>query len=193
MLCFVDFAYFVLLPIVIIRFFRKQSVAGRLGLQPENFLGLALLILFLLLTVNFSGLNPNNAFFTVFAAPISEEIFFRGYMLGEFRNNETIQSYRAILYMFLISGAFALAHSFVVEAASVLYIFAISLLYSLFYWFLGSILLSVTLHSIYNFWVQTQTEQHASMFPWIFLMILPATAVFAFELMRKRVTKATLL
>jgi membrane protease YdiL (CAAX protease family) len=184
---FVNF-YMIVVSIGVIRFVEKQSVIERLGVQSWRYLALALLSFVSLVAVYFSRILNPTAFTPIFLAPVSEEIFFRGYMLGRFRNEETLNSRWQFAYLFFVSVAFALSHIFIYGISGVIIgIFCMGAVYGIVYWFIGSILASVSIHTIYNF-VVTAGAYWTSLdfWIWIFLITLPLIVVILQELLKRR-------
>lgn len=150
------YAYMVVTPFLLTRFFEKRSIKERFGFQRKNVSGLlvatylGLIIVYFFDVTNFSG---------VFLAPLLEEIFFRGYMLGSFvalKNNEW--KWRStIAPMLFTSFLFAFGHLFNYYPTFPLSmwfltvaIFIGSLALSLLYVLSKTILPCFLLHMIYN-------------------------------------------
>jgi membrane protease YdiL (CAAX protease family) len=149
--------YFLAVSLGIVRFVEKQSVIERFGLQSLRYLGLVTLVGIDLYAIYLSGILMWTAFTSVLLAPLTEEIFFRGYMLGEFRKDNTVGIRQAVICIFLVSAAFALGHIFVYQSLSNLFcIFLSGLATGLFYWVTKSVLAPIAIHTAWNILSETK-------------------------------------
>jgi membrane protease YdiL (CAAX protease family) len=154
---YLTYFYFLAVPLGIVRFVEKQGIVERFGLQPLRYLGLATLVVADLYLVYLSGLLKWTSFTSVLIAPMTEEMFFRGYMLGEFRNDDTMDILRPILYWLLTAAAFTLSHVFVYQSLGNLFcVFLGGILVGLFYWVTKSILAPIGVHTAWNVFLEAK-------------------------------------
>jgi membrane protease YdiL (CAAX protease family) len=182
--------YYLVVPIGIIRFVQKQSVIERFGLQSLRYLALAFVIIISLAIVFLSGIVNNlTAFSSIILAPIPEEIFFRGYMLG------TLRSQKANLKLFLgsillVSTTFAFSHSFKYDILGTAPVFALGFVFGVLYWFSHSIVPSATIHIAWNFMGDVKAEYQPSLsyVLWVVLLVMPLILVMIKENWRREKT-----
>ena len=190
-LTYLIYFYSVLVPVGLVRIVGKQSVVERFGLQGWRYLALAVLGFVSLAVTFLSGIVISTAFLSVVLAPMQEEVFFRGYMLGRFRNEKKLRNPKVFLAsVLLVAGAFALSHIFTpgIRIDDVLLLFLAGNIFGVVYWFGGTILPSAILHTVWNFFNETKEEYQFSLefWFWIFLIILPIIPFFFEELLKRR-------
>src|SRR5262245_28836874 len=100
-----------------------------------------------------AGMLPHFWFALVIAAPVAEEIVFRGFLFrGWVRSERT-----ALPVIVLISALFAASHSSQYDWFGILQVFFIGLLFGLVRWRSGSTLLTILMHMLANFWATIET------------------------------------
>jgi len=180
------FLFSIVAPLGIVRFFEKQSVVDRFGLQPLRFVGLCFLVSVTLAVCYLSDILLFDAFLAVVLAPISEEWLFRGYMLGRFRNEKFLSSQVTLASLkgffcplLLVSVAFALSHVFIYGlGAELVAVLGGGLVFGSVYLITGSILSSMTVHALANFLAKVKPEYQFSLYYWMWLFLLLLPAVF---------------
>jgi len=100
-----------------------------------------------------AGMLPLFWFALVIAAPVAEEIVFRGFLFrGWVRSERT-----ALPVIVLISALFAASHSSQYDWFGILQVFFIGLLFGLVRWRSGSTLLTILMHMLANLWATIET------------------------------------
>ena len=125
----------------------------------------------------------------IVVAPISEEFFFRGYMLGRLKT-ENSTYIRVVESVFFISILFLLSHIFVPDVGIKDFVFYFPLLGAMLgitYWIVGSIIPAITIHTAWNLFFSTTAETHFSInfWFWIILIFLPNFLLVAEHFLRK--------
>lgn len=145
------YGYMLVTSFSLTKFIEKRSVTERFGLQRNNVLGL-LAVTYLGLTIAyFFGRNNLEG---IFLAPLFEEIFFQGYMLGSLSQHNRGE----LKWILLTSVLFALGHIIRYYPTFPLYqsIYAIlnafigGMFFGLLYVWSRTILWSFSAHMIYN-------------------------------------------
>lgn len=155
------FIILVVVPLGIIRFLEGQSIVERLGLQSWKYLGLIVLATISIAWVSFFKSimsDPYLAFFTIVLAPIPEELFFRGFMFGEFKTRQSLKSTKLLIFYSVSSSiAFGLSH-FEQGLDGVFWASIFGFVLALLYWVTGSILSTAAIHTIYNLFISLRTD-----------------------------------
>jgi membrane protease YdiL (CAAX protease family) len=185
----VSFVYEFAVPSVIVRAIEKQNLTERFGFQSWRKGILFYLIFASTLSVQFSVGLKWEALLAILFAPILEEFFFRGYFLGSFRNEKTLQyPIRLIGSILLSSIVFSLSHVFVrYNLIDYLITFCLGLLCGFVYVFSGSVVYSVPLHMVFNFIIVNKggAISPTSLWIWVVIFLLPYMLLAA-DLLRKR-------
>jgi membrane protease YdiL (CAAX protease family) len=190
-------SYMIVVPLLMIRYFEKESIVQRLGMQSGKFLLCVLLAFTSVLAVITVTTVEWIAFLTVVLAPIPEEMFFRGYIMGRFLNSEKISiNLKAMIGLVLSSLVFCISHAFHGYSITLFFgIFLVSLtLFGFIYWITGSILLSAAIHTTFNFLQSPLTPQSHSVFLLCFLIgliIVPSASLSIWEFVKRWLAYAT--
>jgi len=99
-----------------------------------------------------AGMLPLFSFALVIAAPVAEEIMFRGFLFRGWVTSERM----AILGILLISALFAAIH-IQYDWFGILQVFFIGLLFGLVRWRSGSTTLTILMHVLANLWATVET------------------------------------
>ena len=99
-----------------------------------------------------AGMLPLFSFALVIAAPVAEEIMFRGFLFRGWVTSERM----AILGILLISALFAAIH-IQYDWFGILQVFFIGLLFGLMRWRSGSTTLTILMHVLANLWATVET------------------------------------
>jgi len=102
---FLSYGYMLVTSFLLTKFVEKRDITERFGLQRNNVLGLLVVIYLGLTVAHYFDISDLPL---IFFAPLNEEIFFRGYMLGTL-SKSNYDKWKRIL---LTSVLFALAHIF---------------------------------------------------------------------------------
>lgn len=180
--------YLVTSSLAIVKHVEKQSVVQRFGVQPARLLFLSLLAL-TSLAATFIMTNSDWASFSgVVFAPIPEEVFFRGYMLGRWINGGTSKSLKLkVGFLLLSSVIFSLSHFFAGYALTDYpwsFVFGFGM--GFVYWLTGSILLIGALHTAFNLSLDVKKEYFSARPLWIAIIILPSFLLFGVEWLRRK-------
>lgn len=139
------------------KLFEKESIVERFGLKKKNALGLLVLICLGLGVVHYFDLNElldSKALEAIIFAPLLEEIFYRGYMLGTLcKSNHDERRWRPedLVWIVFAGLLFALGHIFsTYPRALMINIFAGSLSLGFLYVWSRTILWSYLAHMLYN-------------------------------------------
>jgi len=165
--------YLIAMPVGAVRFIEKQSIIERFGIQAFKFLLLMLLIFTSLWVTYLSGVVDWTAFVSLVLAPIPEEIFFRGYILGRVTNGKTKLTLRRALFAHLLASLiFALSHVFKYDLAGISFSFGFGLIMGFTYLMTGSILLPSIVHTGFNFLIIVSLVSESSILVFsLFLLI----------------------
>jgi len=185
----VSFVYEIAVPPVIVRTIEKQNLTGRFGFQSWRKGILFYLILASILSIQFSVGMKWEALLAILLAPILEEFFFRGYLLGSFKGKETLQNPTRLIGSILLSSIiFSVSHVFV-RYSPIDYViaFSLGLLCGFVFVFSRSIVYSVSVHMVFNFIIFSKGRaiSPTSLWIWAVLFLLPYTLLAA-DLVRKR-------
>ncbi len=171
------YVYFIFVSFGMIGFIHKISVIKRLGIQNLRYFTLGLTIIISIGARYLLGIANPDSLTSLVIAPLSEEIFFRGYLLGNFKtqNSSTKRIYGSIV---IISILFTISHILKPDAGLFGLIFKIpclALLCGISYWLLGTIVPSISIRTAWNFFASTKRETHFSndFWLWIVLIFLP--------------------
>jgi membrane protease YdiL (CAAX protease family) len=185
----VSFVYELAVPSVIVKAIEKQSLTGRFGFQFWRKGILFYLIFASILSVQFSVGLKWEALLAILFAPILEEFFFRGYFLGSFRNEKTLQYPLRLIGPILFSSiVFSLSHTFVrYDLIDYLIAFCLGLFCGLMYVLSGSVVYSIPMHMVFNFIIFSKGRAiwPTSLWIWVVLFLLPYVLLAA-DLLRKR-------
>lgn len=124
-------SYMIVVPLIMVRYFEKRSIVQRLGMQSGRLLICILLIIISVLAFFTVTTMEWIAFSTIVLAPIPEEMFFRGYMMGRFVSGERISiNLKTMIGLILATLVFCISHIFhgysIVELSS---LFLVSLVF----------------------------------------------------------------
>ena len=144
-----SFGYMLITSFLLTKFYEKRSIIERFGFQRNNALGLLFVTYLGLLVVYYFDTYDITA---IFLAPLFEEIFFRGYMLGTLCNtNEWKWRLIDLGWIIITSLLFALSHVFrYYPNGNILVIFVSSLSYGFLYVRLRTILWCFLAHMVCN-------------------------------------------
>ncbi len=149
-------AYMLVASVSLTTFFERESVIRRFGLQRNNALGLLVVTCLVFLATYYFDLNDLlglNALEVIFFAPLLEEIFYRGYMLGTLCKHDYDGwkwKPRDLGWIAFTSLLFALGHIYTQPRALMLNIFISSLPLGFLYIRTRTILWSFLVHMLYN-------------------------------------------
>jgi len=120
--CLLCYVYVLIVSFGITKFLEKESIVERFGFQTKNSLGLFISICLGLSVLYYFNKDINN-FYSInsaILAPLIEEIFYRGYMLGTFSKNSKNEVNLWIII--LTSTLFSLGHIFIMGENVLVYI-----------------------------------------------------------------------
>lgn len=132
--------YMIVVSLILVKYLEKESIKERFGLQKHNVLGLLLGCLVFVIFLAISGTQEIRG---VIIAPITEEIFFRGYMLGAIARStstfpEWTQTLRKLIFHIRnkslkasLKGSVQISPSHFVWAIMISVLFAISHIFEL--------------------------------------------------------------
>lgn len=182
--------YLFAIPFGMVKFIEKQSIIKRFGLEPERLLFLILLgVTAILAILNMTAANWI-AFNNVLWAPIPEEVFFRGYILGRLskgiKSSDSAKVWGSSLI--LSAAIFSSSHAFTGDPP-VLFAFAFlfGCLAGLIYLLTRSILFPAAMHTAYNL----LTSSGEGILPiqflfWAAIILFPSCFLLLIEWLEKR-------
>lgn len=188
MLC-VTVVHEIIVPMLIVRFVEKQRVSQRFGFQRSrvfvffSLIGMSALAMYLTMNVDVAAVS------NMVLAPISEEIFFRGYVLGRFRSNNAFENVTSTLkfmcFVVISSIVFTFSHVFTGYTFQDIFItLPFGIAAGVLYGFTGTVLFSTVLHADLNY-SGTLREKHLPLPQffgfWIALMTIPSFLLFVYE------------
>lgn len=178
--------YMVLVPLMMMRYFEKESIVQRLGMQSGKFLVCVLLAIASVLAFFTVTTREWAALLPLVLAPIPEEIFFRGYIMGRFAKRRMSITLKSAIGLVLSSLVFSISHVFRSYWTTnfLVLLLASLLVFGLTYWITGSILFSAVIHTVWNFLhVPLQHNLPPTLvFFWLVFMIIPSLLLFVREL-----------
>jgi len=182
--------YLFAMPFGMVKFIEKQSIIKRFGLEPERLLFLILLgITAIMAILNVTTTNWT-AFSNVLLAPIPEEVFFRGYILGIFskgiKSSDSAKVWGSSLI--LSAAIFSLSHAFTGEPLVLFeFAFLFGCLTGLIYLLTRSILLPAAMHTAFNLLTSSGEGILSIRFLfWAAVILLPSCFLLLIEWLEKR-------
>jgi len=121
------YTYMLVISFALTKFFEKESITERFGFQTRNLLILLIatcssLTFLYLLKVNIFNFFVIN--FTIIA-PLMEEIFYRGYILGSLCGKADEMNRESLKWILLTSILFSIGHIFILGRNLLLYIYVL--------------------------------------------------------------------
>ncbi len=176
-LSYLKYVYFIFVAFGMVRFVHKTSILESFGLLNWRYFSLVILMVISIGARYMSGIAMPNTFTSIVIAPISEEVFFRGYLLGCFKTKNATTT-KAFSSIFFVTFLFTLAHVFKPDIGIVGLVFAIPCLGAMagiLYWVTKTIIPSITIHTAWNFFISTKPETRftSNFWIWIILIFLP--------------------
>ena len=149
--------YMLTISFLLVELFEKRSIVERFGFQRNSVLGLVVAVCLGFILAWYLGLEYLTG---VISAPMVEELYFRGYMLGAFNKlGENHEKWRLseLVWILFSSLLFTLSHilkyypTFPSSTGSLLFsLFFASLVLGFLYIRSGTILWSFLVHMLYN-------------------------------------------
>ena len=182
--------YLFAIPFGMVKFIEKESIIKRFGLELERLLFLILLgITAILAILNMTAANWI-AFSNVLLAPIPEEVFFRGYILGRLskgiKSSDSAKVWGGSLI--LSSAIFSLSHAFTGEPLVLFeFAFLFGCLAGLIYLLTRSILLPAAMHTAFNLLTSSGEGILSIRFLfWTAIILFPSCFLLLIEWLEKR-------
>jgi len=185
-------AYFVVVSIGFVRSVEKQSIIQRFGLQTPRTAMLVFLVAVSVVLTSFLNDADWNAVVPVVLAPIPEELFFRGYILGGFRKWVRIGRRLDWLKMMagpvlLSSAIFGISHVFRNYPLShVLTALTFGIVEGVLYLLTESIMIPSALHTLSNFIIlEKMLYPPTIVIPLSIVIVIPPCVVLMAETVKK--------
>ena len=121
------YTYILIISFALTKFFEKESIIKRFGFQTRNLIILLIATCLALALLHFLKVNIFNFSVINFAiiAPLMEEIFYRGYMLGSFCRKTDEMNRESLKWILLTSILFSIGHIFILGRNLLLYIYVL--------------------------------------------------------------------
>lgn len=191
-------AYTIFVPIITVKLVEKQSLVQRFGLQSSRFL----ILIFLVIVSTFATFVSGNASWDYFSgivlAPITEELFFRGYIQGKLMDRNFSDDlptlswkvlWRSILIPVLVASTiFGISHIFKDSLVGIPQHVVFGIIEGFLFLFTGSILFPIMFHMVNNLYASWNVNGSPILFLpfWTILIMLPPILLLFAEVSRKK-------